>query len=396
MPWLLRMTLLVAVIKAGVDLYLGWRITRSLNFFNPKSRPWWKWIPAGIFFLFYLFPLTGLIHYAIGFDVDVLSYPRMMVYLFWLGFAFSFQVLVWIVILDILKITANKGIGIYSRLINRWYGVLVIGFSIVILLFTGIKMYRDTTSIETNKVEYTVKDLPDELEGFRIVHISDIQADRYTPEKKIERYIELINKQRPGIVVFTGDLISYGTRYIDMAAHQLSKIEASHGVYFVIGDHDYWAGVENVKEALREHNITILDGKNTIIKEGGTGIRLTGLTNVYSRNVPVTEIKQLTRDSTETPVKILASHQVSNLLVEHAAGNGYDMILAGHTHGGQVRVPVFFKKISASNFETEYIQGVYYEKDMLINVNSGLGFTLAPVRYNAPANITVIELKRDL
>lgn len=91
----------------------------------------------------------------------------------------------------------------------------------------------------------------------------------------------------------------------------------------------------------------------------------------------------------------MASHQVSDLLVTRAQQNNYALLMAGHTHGGQVRVPFFGKTYSASDLETPFISGQYKEGDLFINVNEGLGFTLAPVRYNVPPSITFIELTNE-
>jgi len=390
------MTLIVAGIKTAADLYIGWSFTRALNFLNPQSGVAWGWAVAVVLLLTYLLPLAGLIHYGIGSNPNLLSYPRALFYLFWGGFALSFQLLSWVFITDVLKIAVNSGFGINAPFVDKGYAFLVIGLSVIMLLYTSVKMYRHTTEIRIETVEHDVEGLPPALEGFRIAHITDIQADEFTGEEKVARYIDRVNEQQPDMIVFTGDLITSGTRYIPMAARQLSRLEAPYGTYFIIGDHDFWAGKEHVKGVVEQYDgITVLDGGNATVEVNGTGIRLTGITNVYSRNAQPAEVSALTGDTTRAPVKILASHQVSDLLVENAAGNGYELILGGHTHGGQLRVPVFFKKVSASNFETPYIQGRYREQGMLININNGLGFTLAPVRYNAPANISILELKGE-
>lgn len=395
MPWLLKMTLIVAGIKTAADLYIGWSLTRALNFLNPQSGSTWAWAVGGVLLLFYLLPLIGLVHFATGSDVNLLSYPRPLFYLFWGGFAFSFQLLTWVFITDILKIAVNSSLGINAPFIDQGYGMLVVGLSVVMLFYTSIKMYSHTTSIRTENVEYSIEGLAPELEGFKIAHISDIQADEFTDEGKIARYIDRLNEQEPDMIVFTGDLITSGTRYVRTAARQLGRAEAPYGTYFVVGDHDFWAGKEHVKGEVEQFDVRTLDGGNVMIEADGAEILLTGITNVYSRNAPPSEVRELTGNPTDASVKILASHQVSDLLVDNAAANSYSLILGGHTHGGQVRVPVFFKKVAASNFETDFIQGQYYEKGMLININNGLGFTLAPVRYNAPANISIIELKGE-
>lgn len=393
MPWLLKMTLLAATIKAAIDLYLGWRIIRAVDYLNPAPGSNLGWIAILFLLAFYLLPLNGLFQYLLGANTDILTYPQWMFYLFWGGFAFSFQVLTWMVGMDLLKIIANAN-GINAPFLDQIWGGLVLAVSVIVLVFTGVKMYNDTTSIETDSLTHAVERLPVELNDFKIAHITDIQADRYTGTPQVAEYVERTNAQEPDMIVITGDLISYGTDYVEMAARELAKLEAPYGVYFVVGDHDYWAGTENITSALREQGIRILEGENDVIKIGDATIKLSGLTNVYSRKAPAEEIQQVTKDSTDVGLRMMITHQVSDAIVEHCLSQQYHMLLAGHTHGGQLRVPLFFTKFSAPDFETQYVNNAYYKNGMLVNINSGLGFTLAPVRYNAPASISVITLEQ--
>lgn len=391
-PWLLKMTLLAATIKAAVDLYLGWRIIRAFDYLNPTSGSYLGWGVILVFLLFYLFPLSGLLQYLGGANVDILTYPKSIIYLFWFGFAFSFQVLIWVVASDILKLVANTN-GINAPFVDQAYGFLVIGLSVLVLLYTGCKMYGDTHNVEVEHISYSKKNVSQALKGFKFAHITDIQADRYTGKNDIANYVDKVNAQNPDIIIITGDLISYGTEYVDMAADELEKLEAPYGVYFVVGDHDYWAGAEHITSALRNRGINILEGENTYLEVEGSLVKLSGVTNVYSRTAPIEEIRRVTQDSVQSDLQVMITHQVSQAIIDECKAANYDLILAGHTHGGQIRVPVFFTKFSAPDFETQYVQGQYYEDDMLINVNNGLGFTLSPVRYNAPPTISMIELQ---
>ncbi len=91
-------------------------------------------------------------------------------------------------------------------------------------------------------------------------------------------------------------------------------------------------------------------------------------------------------------MRILASHQATGKVIDQAQKAGYNLLLAGHTHGGQLRVPFMFMTFSAAEMDTPYLSGLYRFDNLLMNVDHGLGFTLAPVRYNAPPTISVIDL----
>lgn len=390
MPWLLRMTLLVSGIMAVAHLYIGWRMTKATGFISSKKTG--RWLPLILLASFYTLPVYGIILYAMQGQVDVLEIAKPITYWFWFGFAFTYQLVTWIILLDLVKIGFHLGSSFSTSSINRWYGRAMMVVTMLILLFTGYKVYRDTTHIGVQNMQVEVAGLPDALNKLRIVHISDIQGDQYTGPAQIARYVEKINSLEPDLVIFTGDLISYGTDYITMAAEEFSKANAKYGIYAVVGDHDYWAGLSNVKPALEQRGIDLIEDENRIIDIGANRLLLTGVTQVYSQRARPEIVKELTSATDTVSIKILASHQVSDLLLREAQENHYHLMLAGHTHGGQVRVPLFGQKFSASDLETDFVGGLYQRGDLLININNGLGFTLAPVRYNAPPTVTLIEL----
>jgi predicted MPP superfamily phosphohydrolase len=159
-----------------------------------------------------------------------------------------------------------------------------------------------------------------------------------------------------------------------------------------VGDHDYWAGLEHVEPALENNGIVLLRNENARIPVEGDTLLLTGITHVYSKPADSKVVEQLASDSTRFDLKLMASHQISEMIIDKARNHRYSVALAGHTHGGQIRVPLLGRTYSASDLETPFISGLYEEDGLFVNVNNGLGFTLAPVRYNAPPAITLIEL----
>ncbi|MEX2435874.1 MAG: hypothetical protein WD735_04255, partial [Balneolaceae bacterium] len=113
----------------------------------------------------------------------------------------------------------------------------------------------------------------------------------------------------------------------------------------------------------------------------------------YSSRPDEAEIEMLLSETNHESLKILFAHQASDRLIRHAQESGTDLLLGGHTHGGQIRIPIFFYPVTAVMEETMYIRHDYTLGDLLLNVNSGLGFTLSPVRYNAPADYSVIDIR---
>lgn len=348
-----------------------------------------------IFPSFYLFPATGLLDFYISGAIDVLKYPKPLTYWFWFGLVFVFQLAGWVLVSDMLKLggrLASKPM----EAVNRWHSRIVITLFLVVFVYVGWKTYRDTTTIVTDQVTVPVKNLPESLQGFEIIHISDIQGDEYTGSEEIAGYINKVNEQEPDIIIFTGDLISYGTDFIKSSAVEFGKAKAEHGIFAVVGDHDYWAGTENVEEALTEEQIPLLRDENyTVDVDSSSSITITGVTEVYSKDSDPEVVDSLTNSANDSDVKIFASHQIKDHIISSARENEYAMILAGHTHGGQIRVPFLGMSFSASERETEYVSGPYQEAGLTIHVNNGLGFTLGPIRYNAPPTVTVITLEAE-
>lgn len=385
------MTLIVAVIMAVSHLYIGWRlktITRANSFLAA-----FKWIPFVFLTSFYLLPILALGYYYFWGDPDLLAWPQPLTYWFWFGLIFSFQMATWLLVLDVLKLAFHVFSDWSKQKITIYYSWLALMVLAILFVFTAAKMIYDTQVIQTEYVSFKKKAVGKSLQGFRVVHISDLQGDEYTGREEISRYIKKVNNLNPDLVVFTGDLISYGTDFIDMSAEELSKVQATYGVYAVIGDHDYWAGVPNIEAALDRYDVPLLQDENKIITVGSDSLLLTGITEVYSKHISAEALAKLTQAYSQLSNRIVVSHQATSKVVEIANQSGYKMLLAGHTHGGQLRVPFWGMRFSAAERETPYLSGVYKVGELFININNGLGFTLAPVRYNAPPNISVIDIE---
>lgn len=263
------------------------------------------------------------------------------------------------------------------------------------LVYTAAKMIWDTNRMTSEKLTYNYSQTEAETLNtpLKIVHITDIHADVFTRTEKMDRYIQIVNDANPDLVIFTGDLITEGIGHVQEGAEALEKIESTYGVYAVIGDHDYWAGQDHITNALEELGIKVLRNEEIEINHHGTPINIAGVTEIYSYNLERNELQNLISKVPNAGLKIVASHQASDRLIEFSNGSGTDILLTGHTHGGQLRIPVFFYPFTAVRSETPYVNGHWRIDNMLLNVNSGLGFTLSPVRYNAPAQVSIIEVE---
>lgn len=380
----------MSALMAPALLYLGFRYYAVSAQFSKKWQRLRLLVPI-ILISFYCFPISALADFYITGGIDVLKYPKVLTYWFWLGLIFVFQLATWMIIADLLKL-GSRFLSWDAKSVALFHAKAAIALFLLVFTYTGWKVYHDTTTITTDRISVAVDGLPKSLDGFKLVHISDIQGDEYTGQEEIARYIRKVNELNPDLTIFTGDLISYGTDFIQMSANEMGELKAEQGTIAVVGDHDYWAGTSKVRSALQAEGIPLLQDENYTLQTDSSTILITGVTEVYSKHVNPAVVDSLT-SSSEADLMIFASHQVKDHLIENARDNDYDLMLAGHTHGGQIYVPFMGTGFSASERETKYVSGFYKEGNIPINVNNGLGFTLAPIRYNAPPNISVITFK---
>ena len=381
----------MAAILAVSHCYIGWRMQRAAE--GISTGRLWRCLSVVLLLSFYLLPVVALVQHIFWNEPDLLAYPQVLVYWFWFGLIVSFQLATWFLILDVILLAFRFAKVVDQGTLNRWYGRVAVALILILFFYTAVKMVRDTTHVQTDTITYDAAGKAQSLQGLRIIHISDLQGDEFTGRPEIAAYIDKVNALEPDLVIFTGDLISYGTDFIDMAAQELSKVQARHGLYAVIGDHDYWAGVPNIEAAFNRYGIPLLQDENKKIPVNNDTLLITGITEVYSRHIPSQDLKQLVQEASSSSFNIIVTHQATEKVVSAAKKANYDMVLGGHTHGGQLRVPFLGMTFSAAEGETPYLSGDYRSDNLFININNGLGFTLAPVRYNAPPSISVIDFQ---
>lgn len=389
------MVLYASVLLVLFLTYFGFRYFKSLSIVEVESLWMFKSFFIVLVILFVAFPVAGLLQFNLQGTFSVDDYPHLLIYLFWFGFVFSGVMLNWLILHDVLLLVFSKYSSFTTDFLKLRFAQTFLTLAAFTLLFTAAKMVWDTNRMVVEQITYEISgDSNTRLQNpLKVVHITDLHADVFTTAEKMDRYIQLVNRAEPDFVIFTGDLITEGIGHVQEGANALQKINSTYGVYAVIGDHDYWAGPDHIVEALEERGIRVLQNENVQIDHAGTPISIAGVTEIYSSNLERNQLRELINSTPDNGIKIVSSHQASDRLIEFSQESGTDLLLAGHTHGGQVRIPVFFYPFTAVRSETPYVKGHWTFEDMLLNVNSGLGFTLSPVRYNAPAQVSVITVR---
>ena len=323
----------------------------------------------------------------------------LLLYPFWILIILILQVSALFLFVDLLKLILYPLYKKHKEKLYRLQVKIFLSLTVFFIIYIPARIIYDYNSIDVRSVTYLKKNLPMQLDGFKIVFISDIQADRYTDQKRLERYVDNISKANPDLVLIAGDVITSTPNYIETAAKFIGKIKSKYGTYSCIGDHDNWAyrqdyvrSLREVKKSLNDFNVEMPDNELRFIEIDSSRIGITFVTNTYVSDISETTLGNLA-SSNKTEFKIFLTHQPQEFLINSAVENNYDLFLAGHTHGGQITLLFPFVQLTPTLFETTYIKGDFYFKNMLAVVCGGLGMSLAPVRYNSTPEIVIINLK---
>ncbi|MGE5430085.1 MAG: metallophosphoesterase [Syntrophomonadaceae bacterium] len=310
------------------------------------------------------------------------------------------QSILFILIIDLLRLALSPLLKKYKekvRLVTSW---AVLAIAAGFFIYVPARIIYDFRVFEVRHVEFVKPGLPESLNNLKIAFIADIQADSYNNSKRVGQYIEKLNETKPDLVLVGGDVITETPEYINVAAEYLGDIKSRMGVYSCIGDHDHWAytndnsrSLREVSTALKERKVDMLDNQNKTFKAGNASIGVTFITSTYFERTGTELLDKLTRDN-HSSIKILLSHQPSQYLVDKASKENYDLMLAGHTHGGQLTFLFPFHNLTLTQFETPFVKGDFHIGNMLMIVTRGLGMSTVPLRYNSTPEITLITLRK--
>jgi len=251
-----------------------------------------------------------------------------------------------------------------------------------------------------DKVETTIRiaNLPDTFRGFRIVQLSDIHLDEFTEPLFLEHAVNRINEMKPDLVLLTGDFITRGSLTFLVSSHAahrcaeiLSGLKAPQ-TFAILGNHDVAVDSALVVNALQTAKIPVLVNSYVAIEKGGSRFWLGG-TDDTNGGHPDLDLSIPT--DPKAPV-ILMVHEpdYADVLIAHPKGKLVDFMLSGHTHGGQVRVPLYGPLILPPQGQ-KYVEGHFRFGKLQLYVNRGIGTVGLPFRFNCAPEITVHTLQPE-
>lgn len=250
-------------------------------------------------------------------------------------------------------------------------------------------------NITTTAIEIENKKIPPEFDGFTIAHVSDLHNHPWG-----ERLIDKIEREQPNLIAITGDLVDASKTDFDIALQFIEEVSEIAPIYYVTGNHEAWLEDYSIlKTRLEKADVNMMDDQAIVLERGSSGIQILGIQDPdfvarrdgWSNQSEIVRTKaseQLDQDY----FSIILSHRPEHF--EQYVDVGADLVLTGHAHGGQVRIP-FLGGVVAPNqgFFPKYTAGVYTEESTSMIVSRGLGNSVIPIRVNNTPELVIVRLQ---
>ncbi|MBX9791173.1 MAG: metallophosphoesterase [Pirellulales bacterium] len=282
-----------------------------------------------------------------------------------------------------LKRAASKRLDVPARLGRHPMGR---GLRALITRLPGNECFQ----LDITEKHLEIPRLPRELDGLSIAQLSDLHFTGAIDRGYYREVVATANDFEADLIAVTGDLVDKPD-CIDWIAETIGQLRAQHGVYVILGNHDHRLGrhLRRLRAALGQCDLVQLGGQWREISIDGTPLVLAG--NELPWIPPAADLSDCpTRTADGQPTRVLLSHSPDQYV--WARQHDFDLMLAGHTHGGQIRFPLVGPIFAPSRFGVRYASGVFHEPPTVMHVSRGLS-GLDPLRYNCAPELTRIVLR---
>ena len=371
------------------------------------------------YFLFVIMVVGNLLFYTVVLERSTSNEPRLMYAIGFFISLFVFQILVTIFLLgeDIFRIP--QGIYAYFSKMpdqvqflpqrRKLISQIAIGLAAIPFASLLYGMFRGKYNFKVLSYKLEYDDLPEAFEGFKIAQISDIHSGSFDNPKKLQYGVDLVNGQDADVVFFTGDLVNNRAEEILPWIQTFRKINAKHGVYSILGNHDYgdyspWESpeakkknMEDLKKAQKKMGWDLLLNESRFIEKQGQRIAILGVENWGSGGFKKAgDLNKALSNVAAEDFKILMSHDPSHWeaeVIPHPFN--IHLTLSGHTHGLQFGIEIAgWVKWSPIKWRYKQWAGIYEKLNQRLNVNRGFGYLAYPGRVGIWPEVTVITLNR--
>ncbi len=235
--------------------------------------------------------------------------------------------------------------------------------------------------------EVRLEGLPRAFDGLRIAHLSDLHVGTLTPKAWGMRWAAAANAREPDIAVVTGDLVTSGTEFAEDVAEVIGALRARDGVYTSLGNHDYFGAEHEIIKAVAARS-RVLRNEGLVIERGGAKLWLAAIDDTWTRR---DDLRAAMAGRPQGAPTVLLAHDPSRF--DAAAEAGANLVLSGHTHGGQIAFPFLSRVLSLASLAHPYNVGFYRRGRSTLYVHPGLGTTGPPMRLGAAPEVTILVLR---
>ncbi len=378
--------------------YIGWRLIVPAGFSPFLNTILW----VILILLMCIAPISIFLR-IYGFNV---FWCNILSWIAYLSLGFLSVVFTFLVIKDLILLVARiakKSYSLLRRLImsdanpiesialDRRYFIfrsINLGILGISATLAGYGLYEARRRPSVVEVSVPIFDLPNDLEGFRIVQITDIHVSPTIKRNYVQTIVGQVNSLKPDIIVFTGDLADGRVAVYHNDVAPLKDLSAPYGSYFVTGNHEYYSGVEAWLTKIEQLGLIILLNDHRIIKHGKGRVLMAGVTDYNAGRFLTDHASNPYMALSGAPasnLKILLAHQPRSIFASAKAG--FDLQISGHTHGGQ-----YYPWNFLIGLQQPYVVGLHQHEKTWIYVSRGTGYWGPPIRLGIPSEVTVITL----
>lgn len=265
---------------------------------------------------------------------------------------------------------------------RRFLQVGVGGLMLMPIAVSGYGAFHGARSCEVREIQVPFG------RALRIVQLTDIHAGLYMTRQDIRRYVDLVREIQPDLFVLTGDYISGSIDFLPGCLDELARVHARYGTFAIPGNHDLWhCKPGSLRSLFKTHHIPLLVNRHRLIETAQGPFAVVGIDDMRSGFPDLT--KALKGLAPSTPA-LLLSHRPE--IFPEAAARRVALTLAGHYHGGQIKLPLPGGAFSLAHVRTPYVEGLHQINASHLYVSAGIGTTFTPVRLNVPPEVTVVHL----
>lgn len=249
-------------------------------------------------------------------------------------------------------------------------------------------LHNDVYDIEITRHEIFIDDLPREFDGYRIAFLTDTHVAGFVRRAFYREIVAQVNRFQPDLILLGGDFVTWNRHIPLMAEELLSDLKARDGMLSILGNHDYWAGGDEVKAAMSAKGVRFIINDSVTIRRDGAELPVFGVDEMY-RGEPDIEAA-FSRVNRSGP-RIGVTHHPD--LIDELADRRIDLVVCGHTHGGQIRFPFFGAIVVPSKHESRYASGFHRVGGALMYVSRGIG-AIPPIRILCRPEIATFVLRQ--